>query len=331
MSKTKPIRIVSMGKYLPESLASAELERKYGLPAGWSVKHSGVESRHLVTTEFNGYMGARAAEEALAKANLKLADMDMLISAGGTFDYPIPNQASVIKAEMDDGNQCHVPAIDIDSTCLSFVSAFDLAASLLDGEKHRHILIVCSEIASKAINPENWETLTLFGDGAVAAVVSYDAASNSAYLAGQQETYSEGVEYAMIKGGGNRHFIKENSYDQALHSFDMKGKQLLKLASRKLPAFIDAFFTDLDYSIKTVDAIIPHQASKLGISILPKLTKVEPARIHSTLHKYGNCIAASIPLTLMDAIDSGAVKRGDVCYLIGTSAGFSIGGVLIRY
>ena len=50
-----------------------------------------------------------------------------------------------------------------------------------------------------------------------------------------------------------------------------------------------------------------------------------------TLHKYGNCVAASIPLTLIDAIESGEVKRGDICLLFGTSAGFAIGAVLLKY
>ena len=111
----------------------------------------------------------------------------------------------------------------------------------------------------------------------------------------------------------------------------MNGKQLLKLARIKVPEFIDWFFKDLENTIDTVDAIIPHQASKAGISILRKLYKIDDKIVKETLHKYGNCIAASIPLTLMDAIDSGEVKRGDVCLLIGTSAGFSIGAALIKY
>jgi len=331
MSKTKPIRIMSMGKYLPLSISSEVLEKEYGLPKGWSEKYSGVISRHKATTEHNGFMGARAAEEALEKGNMTLADIDLLISASGTYDYPLPNQASVIKAEMKDGNKYHFAAIDIDSTCLSFVAALEFATGILDGKRYKNILIVSSEISSKGLNPDNWETLTLFGDGAVAAVVSYQEYSDSKYIMGGQRTYSEGVYHTIIEGGGNRYFFKENPYNKELHSFKMNGKQLLKLARIKVPEFIDWFFKDLENTIDTVDAIIPHQASKAGISILRKLYKIDDEIVKETLHKYGNCIAASIPLTLMDAIDSGEVKRGDVCLLIGTSAGFSIGAALIKY
>jgi len=331
MRKTKPIKIVSLGKYLPQAVSSEELETKYGLPKGWAMKYSGVENRHMVTTEYNGLMGAKAAQQALEKAQLTLADIDMVISGNGTYDYPIPNQASIIKAILDEKNQYPVPAIDIDSTCLSFVTALDLAAHLLDGHVYKNILIISTEIASKGLNPANWETLTLFGDGAAAAIVSYDENSSSCYFKGQQFTYSEGTHLTIIEGGGNKNFFKDHPYDPELHSFKMQGKQLLRLTKQKLPEFIKQFFADTAYDLFTVDAIVPHQASKLGLSLFTKRYKLKPGVVKETLHKYGNCIAASIPLTLLDAIDAGTIQRGDVCFLAGTSAGFSMGGVLIRY
>ncbi len=331
MNKVKPIKIVALGKYLPQTVTSQELETKYGLPAGWSMKYSGVENRHLATTEDNGLMGAKAAQQALDKAQLTLADIDMVISGGGTYDYPIPNQASIIKAILDTNHQYPVPAIDIDSTCLSFVTALDMAAHLLDGQAYQNILIVSTEIASKGINPANWETLTLFGDGAAAAIVSYDPNASACYFKGQHFTYSEGTYLTMIEGGGNKNFFKDHPYDPELHSFKMQGKQLLRLTRKKLPEFINRFFEDTPYTLQTVDAIVPHQASKLGLAVFSKQYELKAGVVKQTLHKYGNCIAASIPLTLLDAVEQGSIQRGDVCFLAGTSAGFSMGGILIRY
>ncbi|TNE76346.1 MAG: beta-ketoacyl-ACP synthase III [Bacteroidetes bacterium] len=327
----KPIRIVSMGKYLPRQVQSNEIEEKLGIPKGWSEKYSGVSTRHHVTTESNADMGAKAAQIALDKAGLKLADIDMIISAGGTFDYAIPNQASVIKNEMKDGNKVHVAAIDIDSTCLSFVAAVDIAANMLDGKRMKNILIISAEIASKGLNPENWETSTLFGDAAVAAILQYDESSDSLFIKGGQRTYSKGVYNTIIKGGGLKYYPSEFPYDRELYSFQMNGIQLLRMAKKKIPEFMDWFYTDLPLTFKDTPVIIPHQASKMGMIIIENLYDLEEGQIKSTLSKYGNCIAASIPLTLHDCIESGEVKRGDICLLSGTSAGFSIGGVLIKY
>lgn len=331
MNTSKPIKIIGLGKYLPKPISSQEIELKNDIPLGWAMRYSGVNQRHIATTEHNGFMGARAAEEALKNANKTLRDIDLLISAGGTFDYPIPNQASVIKAELTDSSNYSFPAIDIDSTCLSFVSALDFAASILDGKRYKTILIVSSEISSKGVHPSNWETLTLFGDAAVAVLVTFDQNSNSEYIKGMQHTYSEGVYHTIVKGGGLRYPIQNQPYDPELHSFKMNGKKLLRMAKEKLPLFLDEFFHDLPSSIQSVDAVIPHQASKVGLSLLPKLYDIPATKIHTTLENYGNCIAASIPLTLLEAIENGKLKRGDLCLLVGTSAGFSIGASLFKY
>lgn len=327
----KPIRIVGLGKYLPQEVSSADLEQKNGIPQGWSEKYSGVKSRHHITFESIGYMGAKAIEQALEKCQMELKDMDMLISASAGFDYPLPSQASIIKSELNDGMSVNIPALDVDSSCLSFVSAFEIASSLLDGKKYKNIVIVSSEIASTGINPSNWETLTLFGDGAVAAILQFDPNSDSAYLKSTMQTYSEGVYDSTFKGGGMKLFFKDNPYDPEIHSFAMNGRKLLRLAKTHLPAFIDTFFEDLPIKMEETDAIIPHQASKLGVSILSSLYKVKENQVLGNLATYGNCIAASIPLVLHDAVESGAIKRGDVCFIIGTAAGFSIGGLLLRF
>lgn len=331
MSELKPIKIIAMGKYLPKAVLSSELEENFGLPQGWAKRYSGVEKRHQVTTEYNAVMGARAAEEALKNANMSLGEVDLIISASGSYDYPIPNQASIIKAEMKGGSKYDMAAIDIDSTCLSFVAAFDMASKMLDGKMYKNILIVSSEISSKNLDPNNWETLTLFGDAAVAAIVSYDSNSDSRYIKGGQRTYSDGVYHTVIEGGGIRNSYEDNPFNKEFYSFKMNGKHLLRLARKKVPQFMDWFFKDIPYDFQSIDAIIPHQASKTGMLIFKNLYTLKEGQVKETLHKYGNCIAASIPLTLMDCIESGEIKRGDICLLSGTSAGFSIGGVLIKY
>lgn len=107
--------------------------------------------------------------------------------------------------------------------------------------------------------------------------------------------------------------------------------KLLKLAKRTIPELFEWFYDDLELTITQSDVIIPHQASKLGLHMFSKLYPLDTGQIMGTLHTYGKCIAGSILLTLIDSIESGKLKRGDVCLLIGTSTGFSIGAALLRY
>lgn len=327
----KPIKILGTGKYVPQAVPSEVLERKYGLPDGWSETHSGVKSRHHVDTESNAEMGARALEMALVTAELAIHELDLIISASASFDYPLPHQSSAIKRELKAGLNCDVPTMDVGSSCLSFLSAYEVAASLLDGQSYKRIGIVSSEVSSKGINPDNWETLTLFGDGAAACILGFEPDGDSRFYKAVQKTYSEGFYDSMIKGGGNKHFLKDYPYEPALHSFGMNGKNLLRLALKTLPRFLQDFFAGSPISIEQIDCIIPHQASKSGIGLLQQIVPELSDKVKQNLLTHGNCIAASIPMLLHDLIQSGEIKRGYHYFFIGTAAGVSVGGMLIKY
>jgi 3-oxoacyl-[acyl-carrier-protein] synthase-3 len=135
----------------------------------------------------------------------------------------------------------------------------------------------------------------------------------------------------IIKGGGNKYSFRDYPYNSKLHSFAMNGKNLLRLARSKIPDFMEWFFSDLPIRLQDVDAIIPHQASKTGINMFKSMYNLTDSQVKGNLIHNGNCIAASIPLTFCDAVRKGEIKRGDICLLSGTSAGFSIGSVLIKY
>ncbi len=325
----RPFKIRGVGEYLPiNRVLSSKLEKELSLPEGWIVKHTGVASRPIALDETNRFMAARAIEGALHDAELSLSDVGYLVSASATYDSPLPNNASRIKAELVDANMLDFPCVDIDITCLSFMAALDYASSLVSTDCE-HIIVVSSEIASRGLNPENIETYTLFGDAAAAVIISYDPAGESGAIKYALKTYTEGVEFTTIQAGGNDLPFAKVPYDPLLHTFQMQGKQLLKSASKRVPAFLNEFFFHHDLS--QVDWVIPHQASKAGLSLFQKTGMFPEEKVVNVLAEMGNCIAASIPCALVRMIKEGAIKQGDTCLLIGTSAGFSIGAMLLKY
>ena len=327
-----PFKISGVGTHLPGNrVHSEQLEEALAIKHGWAARYSGVQMRYHSTHESNAYLGARALEKALDHAGVEAGDLGLLISAAATYDYPLPNQASMIKVELEEGGGYNFPCIDIDTTCLSFVTALDHAAKALDPDRCQHIAIVSAEIASKGLNPGNWETATLFGDAAAAVIVSIDESRKSGSLKYDMRTYSEGAMNTIIRGGGNKYFFKDHPYDPVLHSFSMDGRQLLRLAKKRIPEFMEAFFEDLPVGIEEVDHILPHQASKAGLMVFTSLYNFKDGQVERNLECRGNCIAASIPSMLCDAILDGRIRKGDLCLLCGTSAGFSIGANLIRY
>jgi 3-oxoacyl-[acyl-carrier-protein] synthase III len=332
MNITKTFKIAGTGKYVPSEVQKSEvMERTLGLQPGWSLRFSGVKERRHSTGESNADMAVFAINQALDNAGMGIDDIDLLISSSVTHDYILPFQAALILRIISGSKEINIPAMDVNTSCQSFVSALDVGINLLNGVKYKRIAIVSSEISSIGLNPANAEVYTLFGDGAAAAIIEWDSNYDGGLIKSMMRTYPEGYFYSMIRGGGNAYFPKNHPYDPAIYSFNMEGKKLLKLAKRRIPEFFDEFFSDLDVSIEDIDLIIPHQASKVGMALFQNIYPGTAGHVYSNLEKHGNCIAASIPMCLHETIDEGILNRGNYCLLAGTAAGFAIGGLLFKY
>lgn len=333
MKVIRPFKIIGLGKFLPSQKVSNDtLEAKLALPQGWIYKYTGVKSRFHVKEETVSTMGAAALQNALDDAGVKINDLDMLIGGSATFDYILPNRSSSIVNEFKEAKECDFPCIDINATCLSFIAALDFASYKLQDPDINTIAIVTSEVASKGLNSKNAETSSLFGDAATAVIIS--KGTNEAGLIRQtMNTYTECNKDTIIKGGGIKHYPRDYPYDEELYSFQMNGKRLLRFTKKALPKFLNSFLNPIDCKLEDIDFIIPHQASKLGLQLFASHTNTYKREntVKGQLEKYGNCIAASIPLAFIESVQDGNIKRGDTSFLCGTAAGVSIGGILIKY
>lgn len=331
MKIQRAFSIKGAGKYLPKTvIPSSEIESELNLPEGYIFKQIGVKSRHSAKEESNTFMAKQALNNALKDANISIKDIDCLIGASATFDYIIPNRSSLIKNAFEEALDLDFPCIDINTVCTSFISALDYASLLLSSGDYQNIAIVSSESSSNGLNPNNSETYSLFGDGAAAVIISRTN-QKSGLIQYKSKTYSEAAKYTIIEGGGNINHTKNTPYETAMYSFKMQGKKLLKNVKTTLPKYLSQFFKSLTVSLQDVNLIVPHQASKLGIRMLIGLNKNNSTNIVDQLENHGNCIAASIPIALVSSIENKTLKEGDTCFLLGTAAGMTIGGLLFKY
>lgn len=327
----RKIEIQGIGAYLPKRMVTAaEIDGMIGATPGWSESKSGVKRRYFVMDETASYMGAEAAKLALEDAQIDLTNIDCIISGSGTMEQAIPNNASLIQKQL--GLQhSGIPCFDVNSTCLSFVTALDMISYAMDAGRYERVLLVSTEIASVGINWRQDESSILFGDGAVAVVLSRSEGQSS-ILASQMETYSAGAHLSEIRGGGTK--IHPREYSEETKNdflFDMNGRAIFKMSSKLIPNFIEKLFSQTTISMKDINMVIPHQASAAAMKIIRRKLNVSEDRFMNIIENYGNMIAASIPMALYQAIKQKKVTRGDKLLLLGTSAGLSIGGMILEY
>lgn len=326
------VRIAGVGHAVPERvITNAELALRFGRSPEAMLEMTGVRERRRCDPEAGESaiaLGVKAAREALADAGVDARDVDLVLNASGTQEQAIPDGAALMQRGLGIGDS-GIPCMSVHTTCLSFVSGIQLAGALLHAGVHRRVLVVSAEAASQGVDPADPETNALIGDAAAAAVLEVAPGESASRVhAVHFETYGESADLTTVLGGGTRRFPLAAHTQASDHYFRMEGLGLLKVALRRLPPFLDRVWPGID--LRTIDHVVPHQASRAAFSVLGRLG-FDPARIHGSLDAIGNCVAASIPSTLYRAVRSGAIARGERVLLLGSGAGVSFGAAVLTY
>lgn len=328
------ISIAGTGKYLPDRIVlSQDLDKTLKKTNGWVQSKSGVAKRHFANPdETTSFMAAQAAKQALETAKILPESLDCIIGACGVMEQPIPCTAVLVQKQLRLQGY-GIPAFDINSTCLSFLSAFDMASYMIDSGRFNHILIVSSDIPSLGLDWNHMESCTIFGDGAAAVILSRETdGKNTKIISSRMETYSEGSTYCQIQAGGTKLHpsrFKEDLNKYAL--FEMDGKAAYKLTASVIDGFMDRLFQDTGFGLDDIDVVIPHQASWLSMHHLCKRLGIPEEKLIDIFSTHGNQVAASIPTAVHEAFSSQRIQYGDKILIIGTAAGISLGGMILEY
>ena len=296
------VEILGIGKYLPKKTININGQTRYRMEG---------EAPQL-------NMAILAINEALNRAGMKINDIDCIVSACAVGVQPIPCTAALVHEKIAKGME--IPAIDINTTCTSFITAFDLMSNMIECGKYRNVLIFSSEYASLGINVNQKESYELFSDGAAAVVIGKSRNKESKVFYAMQKTWSEGAHDTEIRGGltglpANKY--NENNRDDFY--FDMHGRKVLTLAIKKLPNMFEQFYERSNLNINDIDMVVPHQASA-ALAVAMKKLNISKDKYIDYVKEYGNMVSASVPVALCSAIEEGRIKKGDRVLLFGTAA-----------
>ena len=327
-----PVQIAGMGTYLPDHIiTSAALETQLHLPVGWIERVAGVRERRYALTETASGMAATACARALAAAGIDRGDIDLIVGASSGPQQLIPCTAALVQRALgapDGRSACY----DVGATCLSFLFALHQVAHLISAGVYRRALIFSSEVSFRSLNPAEPESAVLFGDSAVAAVVTAALpGAASALHHARFETHASGADLTRLLGGGSLHHPNDPATTPEDNMFHMDGSGVFKKAVRLVGPFLDTFLAETGWQRAEIDCVVPHQASRHGVELLTARLGFRHDQVFTNLAIRGNCIAASIPLALAEAAEVGIVRRGSRVLLIGTGAGLTIGAVALTY
>ncbi len=320
------------GAYRPETNRPSEvLDGMFAQAPGWTRDKFGIASRGIASRdETTSVMAARACREALDEAGWS-GDFDVLIGGCGVMEQPIPGTSVLVQSELG-LQKSGIPCFDVNMTCLSFLSALDLVSLGFKGGRWKRAVVFASDIASAGLDYAHPEMSAIFGDGAAAVCVEAGADDGPAVLASRFVTLSTGKDLAHLRSGGTRIRIEDGL--EALTAgarFHMDAFGIFKAAGRHLPKLIDQVVGEAGLTMDAIDAFICHQASQPGLEYVRHLIGERPERVVDIFADHGNQIAASLPSALVAARRDGRLASGRHALLLGTSAGISMGAMVLRF
>ena len=324
--RTIPVQLTGIGYAVPEQvLSNADLEQLVETSDEWIFTRTGIRERRILPAEQTLWsLCVPAASQALAQAQVAPQDLDLIIVATSSPDYPMPSTAALVQAEL---GACKAACFDMEAACSGYVYGLAVAKQFIATGMYRRVLLIAADMLSRYMDYTDRGTCILFGDGAGATVLQ----------AGEREGVLSTI--LAADGRGACHLdISPNPAEPAppermvRQSFmHMNGKEIYKFVVEVVPPAIEQACRQAGITPQEVDHYILHQANMRILEAVSKRLGMSEGRMLHNISKYGNTSAASIPLVLGEAVEAGTIKPGDKLCLVGFGSGLTWAAAIVEW
>ena len=327
--KIKQTGIIGLGTYTPERIVTNfDLEKIMDTSDEWIRTRTGIEERRFVEEgQATSHLSIEAAKRALKSSNVSIEEIDMIIVATSTPDYPIPTTACVVQKKLGAVNAA---AMDLGAACTGFVYGLTVANSLVGTGAYKKVMVIGADTISSILDMNDRNTAVLFGDGAAAAIVG-EVEEGFGILSTYLGADGDITETLTVKTGGSLHPVTEEVLKNREQFLKMKGQEVFKFAVRALPNATLEALKRANLKSEDIDIIVPHQANRRIIEAASKKIGVPIEKFVLNLNKVGNTSAASIGLAMGEAVEKNLIKKGDIVAITGFGGGLTFGSAIMKW
>lgn len=317
--------ITGWGEGLPPAiLTNADLSTFLETSDEWITSRTGMRERrisHVSAIE----MATIASARALACAGLEASDVDLIIYGGCSNEEVVPNSASGVQLAL--GAE-RAGAMDLNTACTSFIYGLSTATALIQNGTVRNAVVIGVELISRYLDWSNRNVAVLFGDGA-AAVVVQATDHQEGVLGSVLGCDAEARHVLRVRGIGCGYAGLGVTLGDTIWDFD--GQAIFKRAVKGMSEACARVMQQAGVTGDQIDLVIPHQANLRIIESVAKHTGVSMDRVVVTVQQYGNMSAATVPVSLVEALKDGRVVPGSLLLMPGFGGGLTFGALLVRW
>ena len=314
-----------------------DLEKMLDTTDEWIQQRTGIEQRYWVSPEqATSDLALEASLIALQNAKVDKSEIDLIVFATSTPDHDIPGSAAFLQAKLGLGG---IPFFDIRQACTGFLYGLQIADMMIRLGNSKKALVVGAEVQSKGLDktPNGRTVSVIFGDGAGAVVLGATEVKNPAtdsYLM-DLELHGDGsfAKELWMPGPGSANGairITHEDIDSGVIYPYMNGRLVFMHAVTRMPEVLRSVCAKNNVTLEQIDKFFFHQANMRINGKVAEDMGIPDHKLHTTIHKFGNTTAATIPLGMYDAFQEGKLKPGMMVGAAAFGAGFSWGSALWR-
>ena len=318
--------ITGIHGWVPEyRLTNDELSTMVETTDEWIMQRIGIKERRILKEGATSDMGARAVEGLLKKTGTSPDEIDLLICATITSDYPFPSAANLIADKVGIKNAW---SFDIIAACSGFVYGLQTAASFIQSGQYKKVVFVGADMMSAITDYTDRTTCPLFGDAAAAVLVEQVEEGLGVRDAILQSDGS-GLKNLQMKAGGSARPASHETVDAKEHFVFQEGQAVFKVAVSKMADVSVEIMEKNGLNSDTVNWLVPHQANMRIIEAVARRMGMPKEKVMINIEKYGNTTAATIPLCLWEW--ESQLKKGDNIILSAFGGGFTWGSIYLKW
>ncbi|MFT5729351.1 MAG: 3-oxoacyl-[acyl-carrier-protein] synthase-3 [Desulforhopalus sp.] len=320
--------ITGIGAFLPDYiLTNDELSKMADTTDEWIMTRIGIRERHIIKEEEEGasFVGTKAVLQLLEKTNTSPEEIDLLICATVTPDHQFPPTANIISDKVGIKNAF---SFDLNAGCAGFLYALNTASKFVESGSHKKVVVVGAEKMSSIVDYQDRATCPIFGDGA-GAILLEPTTEDIGLVDTILRSDGAGRVYLHQKAGGSVRPASHESIDERQHFLYQEGKSVFKWAVSRMADVSVEMMERNNITPEKLAWFVPHQANMRIIKAVANRMGISKDQVMINIEKYGNTVAATLPLCLWDWEDQ--LKKGDNVILSAFGAGFNWGASYLKW
>ncbi len=321
--------ITASARYLPEQvLTNHDLEKMVDTSDEWIRTRTGIVERHVVAKgQATADMSTRIAQQLLEKTNTDPADIEAIIICTVTPDMMFPSTAALVQNNIGAKNAW---GFDLSGACSGFLFGLETGARYIESGKYKKVIVIGTDTMSSILDYTDRNTCVLFGDGS-GGVLLEPARGDEGIFDSILRIDGAGGDFLKMPGGGSLYGTSHETVDQRMHYIQQDGKAVFKFAVKGMADISARILERNGLEGKDIKLFIPHQANKRIIDAAAQRCHLSDDQVLINIDKYGNTTAATIPIGIDEARETGRLQKDDILLLAAFGAGFTWGSILIRW